>query len=187
MAKKYYRWKDENCNGINPEWIEMSGQEYFEFKRNPENKYRKFIEYIDEYGETDVIVLEATKEEYDKWNREMHRQMYYEKIKKRFVKAFVSLDMDVEGEEDMTLHEAVADERTSVEKSAIKAIEFEKLYSAIELLSPTERELLDLLFFSNQDMISERSIAEDYSIPQKTLNNRKKAILKKLKKYMAQN
>lgn len=187
MAKKYYRWKDENCNGINPEWVEMTGAEFFSFKRNPENKHRKFIESIDEYGEEDTVILEVTKEKYDEWNREMQRHKYSEKIRKQYVKGFLSLDMDVDGEEEMTLHEAVADEHINVEMSAMSALETEKLRSAIKLLSKEEKDLLNMLYFSNFDMTSERSIAKKCSIPQKTFNNRKKAVLKKLKKYMAQN
>lgn len=58
MKKIFFRWKDENCNGINTEWVEMTGKEFLEFKRKPENKHRKFIANVDEYKELPTIVME---------------------------------------------------------------------------------------------------------------------------------
>lgn len=186
MAKKYYRWKDENCNGVNPEWVEMTGQEYFEFKRNLENKHRKFIEYIDEYDESDTVVLETTKKKYDEWNREMHRQLYYKKMEKHFVKAFVSLDMDVDGEEEMTLHEAVADMRVNLKATVEKNILVEKLGMALKTLSTEEQDLVYAMFLSDSPM-NERDYADLLGMSKTAINYRKKIILKKLKVFLDQN
>ena len=35
--------KDKNCNGENPELIHMDANEFFEFKRQPENADRRFF------------------------------------------------------------------------------------------------------------------------------------------------
>ena len=66
MKKLFFRWKDESCNGVKPEWVEMTGKEFIEFKRNPENKHRKFAEYIDEYQESATIVMEVTQDTYNR-------------------------------------------------------------------------------------------------------------------------
>lgn len=55
------------------------------------------------------------------------------------------------------------------------------LKSALSLLSKEEMLLIKTIFF---DDVSERTIAQKSHIPQKTLNNRKKRILKKLQKLI---
>ena len=39
--KRYFAWKDAGCNGIDPEWIEISGEEFALLKK--ENPQRRFI------------------------------------------------------------------------------------------------------------------------------------------------
>ena len=43
MTKKYFIWKDSECNGMNPEWIELTGEEFYKFINTPQNSGRKFI------------------------------------------------------------------------------------------------------------------------------------------------
>lgn len=54
------------------------------------------------------------------------------------------------------------------------------LFEALAELTEDERGLIDALFYEDK---SERQIARETGIPQKTVNNRKKAILKKLRKF----
>jgi DNA repair ATPase RecN len=117
MKKLYFRWKDEFCNGINPELIEMTGKEFLEFKRKPENKHRKFIECIDEYSETPTVVIEATQEKYDEWHREEKRKRRKKEEKKRRYK-LVSMDAEIQSIEigDITLHDVIPDESVNVEE-----------------------------------------------------------------------
>lgn len=47
MSNKYFIWKDEKCKGINPEWLEISGREFYSLlKESPKKRY---FEKIDEY------------------------------------------------------------------------------------------------------------------------------------------
>lgn len=121
MKKFYYRWKDESCNGVNPEWVEMTGKEFIDFRRNPKNKHRRFVRYIDDYSEAPIIILETTKQKYDEWNREHLDEIYKSKVKKESKKKLVSLDLEIEGTDSdvMSLHDVIADERVDVERDAI--------------------------------------------------------------------
>ena len=44
MKSIFLVWKDKNCNGENPEWIYMKANEFFEFKKLPENADRRFVQ-----------------------------------------------------------------------------------------------------------------------------------------------
>lgn len=61
MSKKYFIWKDHSCNGVNPEWIELSGSEFYQFINKPENKTRRF-EVLDNRicDDADVLTFEVT-------------------------------------------------------------------------------------------------------------------------------
>jgi hypothetical protein len=64
MANKYFVWKDANCNGVNPEWIEMDGRTFYAFTKDPANKDRRFVRLGNEVcEEADIIYLEATYEQ----------------------------------------------------------------------------------------------------------------------------
>lgn len=69
----------------------------------------------------------------------------------------------------------------SVEDQVIAAIMSAKLHTCMALLQPEERELIRAIFFEGK---SERKLSQEISIPQKTINDRKQKILKKLKKLM---
>ncbi|MDR1547375.1 MAG: sigma-70 family RNA polymerase sigma factor [Hungatella sp.] len=57
----------------------------------------------------------------------------------------------------------------------------EKLHQCLAQLTKEEQELIFTLFFQNK---SERQLAEETGIPQKTINDRRHRILVKLKKLM---
>lgn len=69
----------------------------------------------------------------------------------------------------------------SVEDQVIAAMMSEKLHTCLALLSPEERELIQEIFFEDK---SERKLSKEISVPQKTINDRKQRILRKLKKLM---
>lgn len=78
-----------------------------------------------------------------------------------------------------------ATEERSVEETVIETILLQQLRSAIKQLSDRERRLIEELFFShNGDGKSEREAAKSLGVPQKTLNDRKLRILKKLRKMI---
>lgn len=74
-----------------------------------------------------------------------------------------------------------AEEAESVEDAAVRAVMLERLNQALHTLTDGEREIIHALFYL------ERSVAElakDMGVPWSTLDNRKRKILKKLKKNL---
>ncbi|MBP3038855.1 sigma-70 family RNA polymerase sigma factor [Bacillaceae bacterium Marseille-Q3522] len=68
-----------------------------------------------------------------------------------------------------------------VEDLVVDKLLAEKLHQCLATLSKEEQELIFLLFFQNK---SERQLAAETGIPQKTINDRRHRILVKLKKLM---
>lgn len=65
----------------------------------------------------------------------------------------------------------------SPEDAVLKQLEASHLHQCLNLLDPDERMLIDALFFEG---LTERACAKRSGIPQKTINDRKGRILKKL-------
>jgi len=180
MENKYFVWKDRNCNGINPEWRELTPREYYAFVTAPENKGRFFIDFnADCTEETSVLMMEVTAEEYADWDRRRHRFDYRQEMEKEFEDSFVSLDQEVPCTEGMLFHDVVADPDISTEGDALHHVELSSLRTDLTTLTSEERKLIDLLYLNNPECKTERAIARELGLPQKTLNNRKKAVLKK--------
>ena len=182
MENKYFVWKDRNCNGINPEWRELTPREYYAFVTAPENKGRFFIDFnADCPEETSVLMMEVTAEEYADWDRRRHRFDYRQEMEKEFEDSFVSLDQEVPRTEGLLFHDIVPDPDINTEGDALHQIDLTKLRTDLATLNASEREVIDALYFQNPDKLGERDVAAKMGIPRMTLSNRKKKIFKKLK------
>ena len=183
MKKLFFRWKDENCNGVNPEWVEMTGKEFLDFKRNPKNKHRKFAEYIDEYQESETIVMEVTKDTYNRWHCEdvIRKRKRTERMEAGYKE--ISMDEEICGQnvEDFTLHDVLADDSIDVEQDAIKRCELSRLKAALKHLETEEMELLTALFLTDNPL-NEREYAERLGVSQPAINKQKKMIMEKIRK-----
>jgi RNA polymerase sigma factor (sigma-70 family) len=73
------------------------------------------------------------------------------------------------------------DEETNVEDMAIKTVMIELLKESLGLLSADELEMIHALFYQG---LTEREFAKNVGIPQKTINDRKARVLRKLKKLL---
>ena len=176
MAKKFLVWKDKNCNGVNPEWLFLTGDEFYEFIQKEENKDRLFIKMppIDK-GE-DEIIIEATKETYDKSEKERKRANYViqEMMKFETVSVYTFADKD-----NADLYEKTASDEETVEDVVEKSILIGKLHEAIKTLNEEERKIVRLYYF--KDDATERSVAKQLGISQPALHKKIKKILEKLK------
>lgn len=138
------------------------------------DKKKKFFIRIDNHVEQ---VTEEVYREYFKMNR---RERYLEErdlAHGRFL--YSQLDNvyeDILGEEMLVdrLTEDLCD-------SIVTKIMIEKLKECLSLLSDDELNLIIQLFFQEK---SQRQLSEESGIPVMTISDRKKRILKKLKKYM---
>ncbi len=77
--------------------------------------------------------------------------------------------------------EQFAIDEETVESQAIKHIAYERLHKAIAMLSKEEQELINSLYFEG---LSERKLSRKTGIPQRTINDRKRKILKKIKNIL---
>lgn len=76
MKNMFFVWKDPNWNGVKPEWIQMTGEEFYAFVTKPENKARYFIwEYWDpDHTELGYYKMETTEEAYKDWDARHGRE-----------------------------------------------------------------------------------------------------------------
>ncbi len=202
MPNQFYIWKDPNCNGVKPDWIELSGAEFFVFIRDPGNSRRKFIkEYVDdEQPQLGYYKFEVNEEEFRKWKASQKRKERSEDVmdanskKAKLllkddideshyvnVPTVVSFDIPISEEDDLTLHDVVADESNDFEKVTNKLL-LEQIHVISRQFPEKERALIDRLYFLNKANKSDNEIARCMSIPTSTFNRRKEKILKILSK-----
>ena len=180
MSRQYFVWKDPNCNGINPEWIEMTSREFCLFRRDPQNKQRYFVLLDDgDCDEAGTLIMEATKDYYDKWRKEYRPALRRKKLNEEAGFVILSLDAVFGDDDELTGHDVVAADQETVEDRVIKNLDLERLRDFLNTLSDEEMELINALFLQNHDQLGEREIARKLGIPRMTLNSAKKRIYKK--------
>lgn len=188
MKSIFLVWKDKNCDGENPEWIHMNANEFFEFKKLPENAGRRFVRVGDKKScpQDTVIFIEANKEIYRKSNAEHSEYMRKVNEMKKYPLKFISLDKPCGDDFSRDNHEKFSD-NSREEEYILDKLQADELRKAIEGLTEKEKSTLEILMFALLRDMSEREAAEYFGIPQKTLNCRKQKIFEKLKKLFAQN
>ena len=187
MKKRYFVWKNANCNGVNPEWIELSGKEFYEFQKKVENKTRYFATLAHPELDDVCYVMECTFEDYLKNHKENCETYYKYGLKKKAKITEVSYYSKVTDSSLLTYEDVIPDENENVEENAIKSIQIEKINMAITKLPLDEQAILQALYFQNEDGKSERQIAKELSKYSMTLNRQHKRIKEKLKKSLLQN
>lgn len=188
MTKQFFIWKDPACNGINPEWIQLSGREYYRFVKDPANQQRRFIVLGDDGDmEAGTIVLEATPEAHRIWRNEKRATAKRLKLDPLYIEDMISLDAPVPGHEEVLYHEVIASTQEDILTLALFHLDIYRLCNFLSSLSEEETMLVRVLYFDNDEGVSEREIARRLNIPQKSLNNRKLRLLKKAKDFLAQN
>lgn len=197
MKVYYYEWK----NGIkakenaSQQWNQISKSAYraiCEQNKTVDLMKRRFFEKIQPTEQGDALyIIECDYERYKESRAEKERIAYRDKIKKAESEQYgllqtISLDTEYENSSDdtYTLSDMIADENSIFENKVIESLD---LKNALSTLTKEERKLIEALFFDNGEAMSEREISASLHIPQKTFNNRKLKILKKLKKRLAQN
>lgn len=123
-------------------------------------------------------LVSVTKEVYSA-NNSAKRQIrtQRDRDKRHGLMSIQALDTETTSGEEI-ISDPLAD---SVEDQVIAAMMSAKLHTCLNLLLPEERELIRAIFFEGK---SERKLSQEISIPQRTINDRKRRILRKLKKLM---
>lgn len=188
MTKQFFIWKDPACNGINPEWIQLSGREYYRFVKDPANQQRRFIVLGDDGDmEAGTIVLEATPEEHRIWRNEKRATAKRLKLDPLYIEDTISLDTVVPGHEEVLYHEVIASPQEDILTLVLLHLDICHLRDFLTTLSSEEAELIRMLYFDSDEGASERQVAKLLGVSQTTLNYRKQKILKNLKRFFVQN
>ena len=131
------------------------------------------------YWKMNGYIYEVTKEQYYRYRKEQDRHDYLREAEEEAV--ILSLDsLGGEGKDGVNF---IADPNVNVEEEVVHRIMLDKLRSALDKLSSEELMLIDLLY---TQLKSEREISKLSGIPQKTVNNKKKKLLEKLRNHIGE-
>lgn len=73
MANRFFVWQDPYQQPDNITWIELNGLEFYKLVSSREANGRYFIRLDNDISpEDDVIYIEATKEQYQDWEKHHH-------------------------------------------------------------------------------------------------------------------
>ena len=184
MKTTYLIWRDPACNGVNPEWQEISGKEFITLVRSPEAKGRYFIKLPSTNGDgsDDTIVVEATQASYLEWRSARNHADYIRSCGRDTsilsYHAMESEDGECFGEE------LLRDEGCDVEDEYFANLVREEISAAVMQLTAKEQDLIHFLYLSDKQG-TERGYSELTGIPQKTINDRKNRALAKLLKILS--
>ena len=185
MSTKFYI-KDENGIFLSidgkTKYTCLEGQVLYDFLKTEDGKRRCFHVEIDEDG--NKIGIEATHEFIKKEESEKNHAAYLERQKVESGLEVISANIIVrDNETDVELIETIADVSVNVEQEVLRAMDLKNLQKALEQLTKSEYDLIYHLFLAQQPL-TERQYGVVRRLPQKTVNNRKMAILRKLKNYL---
>ena len=121
-------------------------------------------------------LIETDQTHYTEYYRDREHHRYLQKQES----AYHIISLEAMGNADDSF-DAIPDEDAEVEDTAIHKIMLDKLRSALSTLSDDEQRLVNAIF---SEGLSEREFSRISGIPQMTINNRKRRILTKLKKFL---
>ena len=173
MTRRYFRKKDPETQQAKPEWIEMSGQEFYRFITSPAGRGCFFIDMED-------VVIEAPKEAYEEWRRERSRKNYRQNQASKIGVKVLSLNSD-EISEKGSGEDVIPDETVYVEEDAILSSEIHDLHAALSQLDPTSYQIIYSYYLAEEHK-TESQIAEELGVSQSAVHKQKKKKLKNLKK-----
>ncbi|MBR2431045.1 sigma-70 family RNA polymerase sigma factor [bacterium] len=183
MANKYFIWKNSECDGVNPEWIEISGTCFFALmKTEGKKRYFKRIEDGKEDG-ADILIFETTYEDYKEWHRAQEKYRRCQKKQEQYKPQVMSLD-DTTTDTEFTYNDVIPDTQTNVEKAVFKVQEQYQLEKIIQELNEKERLVIDIMLEAYDKEISERAVCRIRGVDQGTFAYRKKKVLNKIRNIL---
>ena len=120
-------------------------------------------------------LLEVVREQYTDFYRDKERWRYLQKLDTK--NRLLSLDGFTDSEGNPL--DFITDEAVDIAETVVNAVMVDRLKAALPLLSDSEQELIQAIFF---DGLSEREVGARLGITQSVVNKRKARILIKLKK-----
>lgn len=187
--KRYFVWKDANCNGKNVEWKEITGTEFYALKRA--EPHRRFILWKnDDDPMDDGMLYEATEENYKEWDRERKRKEREDKyVEEHFTVFSIDDPVGTDDEEGLTWADIIPDTRDEDEElerqeEERRSVLVSKMLAEIEKLPEDDKNLIFAMFLNPEKNMSEKEYAELLGISQQNVNKRKLKIFKKIRAAM---
>ena len=182
MCKKYFVWKDADCNGKNIEWIEMSGNEFCKFMRLPENRNRRIIRLEDIFYESDTIYIEVTEQDFKAWEKEQnHADYLHEQEKEACILSLNQLVSDDTQDEFISL---IPDSYNFIDEFEKKEI-VKSFFSYACELPADEQKIVRGIYEGFSDNLSEQEIAARLEMNPRTYRDKKCRIFAKFRKSSA--
>lgn len=186
---KYYFIDDDNGQYLSDDgkrrFSRLAGGEIMAFFASPRGKGVRFMEQVVE-DDGDMYMVEIPRQYLKEYRQDERRQQYVRDIIK--ASGYITIPYNtvtgMAGEEEA--EEIAATEFEDIEDSTMHQVEMEMLRKALDTLSETEMELLNLLYLGAAPM-TEREVSDYFGLAHTTINYRKKIILKKLQDFFVQN
>lgn len=171
------QYHSENKNRSFDRLEGANAQEYLRI-----HKGLSFITTVTDILNGEVVFIEVPDNFKKEVVSEKNHQRYVKAVMKGSNLEVVSFQQPFTEGEDLTYEDIIASPYANVEDIVIRKIDLETLHSALSVLSSYEMMIVNALYLSDFP-ISERELSRRLGIPQKTLNNRKKRILNKLRSF----
>ena len=163
-------------------FIRLTGREAYNYLRSEKGRGRRFFRTSTEEDNGEKIFVEVPREKQRKIRKSERHDQYVSDCEKLFEGQIISMYDTEILDEELTIEEAEMTDGTSVEDTVINNMDIEALHTAIQSLTKEEFAILNMLYFSERK-ISETAIAELLSVSVSAVSQRKKSIIKKLKKF----
>lgn len=184
MIKVFYI-EDNNGQYVSADaskrWTRLTGQALYDFLQTERGKKTYFFVDTDDNGV--AIGVEITdKEQQIAFETDKRRRRYVSESQKESGYITVSFDYVETEDGTSTGDEVIPNDDDSIEDDVLRQLDLETLRRALDTLTEDEYALICALYLQDKPM-TEREFSRKTGIPQKTLNDRKARILKKLKSF----
>ena len=160
---------------------QLTGQALYAYLKSEEGKKKYFDVWKDDDREV-MIGVEVPPERVKHYEVEKRRRRYVHSVMSELDISITSLDVITDSEnEAVNGEQALPSLSINPEEELIEKIEREELHKAIKKLKKEEQLLIQALFFHGY---TEREWMRVTGVPQKTINDRKRKIIEKLKKLL---
>lgn len=160
----------------------MDGKSGYEFVHTAGGKGRRFIELVDPENEDFILKVEVPNYCIKNFRKDERHEQYVADMAKTYDYSTLSLNSAENEDREETLDAFIADDETDVERDVLHQCDLETLRKALKTLSDEELAIITALYLRDEPM-TEREYAAATATAQKTINDRKKRILKKIKKF----
>ena len=164
-------------------FIRLSGKEAYDYMRENKSGDSYFVQTVtDDTEDGEKVFVEVPKSSVSVYRGSTYHAQYLSKMRKKKHYRLVSLYHPTEDGDGTAVVDKYSDDGHTVEDAVIREINLEILRRALKTLTDDELKIVRSLYLDDNPM-SERQLSKELGVSQKTVNNWKRRVLDKLKKY----